>query len=421
MTLWEERIINAFTLRYYASASGAEGAASAPGKERGFLRIRSAAIFPDFENAPPDERESYLEAAESLEKQQLLSLIWVKRRKDETLSSLICRNTALLFELAGRPAPQSIVRVARKAALAAVSSFAAASAESGFFAFLGEKISPADTQRGLDEQAVTDLASLCRALEHSEKITIRALSISIFSDSKRIEQLTAIFNPVLIRAKKQKLRIPDFISLVDRSFPETLIAGKITFLFEKTGGAGEPVPLINGGGGILGLPLSTILTINSITPFTPDDSPKKTEAPTVLMIENKETFYALSEGGLFDGIEYNCCLYTGGHPNRAVGSLVKILAASGFRFYHAGDLDPDGILILQELRETAAKTVTPVRMDSNTFDRYYPWSRKLEASSIKRLAFVREELKAVPELGGLMQRIQETGRGVEQEIIDYRN
>jgi hypothetical protein len=33
---------------------------------------------------------------------------------------------------------------------------------------------------------------------------------------------------------------------------------------------------------------------------------------------------------------------------------------------------------------------------------------------------IKNETKAIPELAGLLRRIEETGLGVEQEIIDYR-
>jgi hypothetical protein len=33
---------------------------------------------------------------------------------------------------------------------------------------------------------------------------------------------------------------------------------------------------------------------------------------------------------------------------------------------------------------------------------------------------IRDEIKAIPAFAGLVRRIEETGLGVEQEIIDYR-
>jgi hypothetical protein len=117
------------------------------------------------------------------------------------------------------------------------------------------------------------------------------------------------------------------------------------------------------------------------------------------MIENKETFFALSQAApALPG--YTCFLYAGGHPNRAVRALVSLLAESGFAFSHAGGLDPGGILILQELAETAGKPISPLRMDAATFDLYLKCGRPLEAPALKRieqaLLFFYQELPKTP-------------------------
>jgi len=145
---------------------------------------------------------------------------------------------------------------------------------------------------------------------------------------------------------------------------------------------------------------------------------------TVLTIENKETFYALgspqkhSEGKNLS--HYDCFLYIGGYSNRAAAAIIKTLADSGFSFYHAGDLDPDGILILQHIQELAEKPVVTVRMDTATFDQYRAWARSLTKPMLRQIEKIREETRGNPELAGLLRRIEETGLGVEQEIIDYR-
>jgi hypothetical protein len=137
------------------------------------------------------------------------------------------------------------------------------------------------------------------------------------------------------------------------------------------------------------------------------------------MIENKETFFALAQAvPPLPG--YACFLYVGGHPNRAVRALVSLLAESGFALSHAGDLDPDGILILQELAKIAGKAVRPLRMDADTFDAYLACGKPLEPSILTRTALISETTRAIPGMAELIRRIEETGMGVEQEIIDYR-
>jgi hypothetical protein len=59
-------------------------------------------------------------------------------------------------------------------------------------------------------------------------------------------------------------------------------------------------------------------------------------------------------------------------------------------------------------------------MDAETFDRYQAWARPLTKPVLRQIEKIREETRAVPALSGLLLRIEETGMGVEQEIIDYR-
>jgi hypothetical protein len=75
---------------------------------------------------------------------------------------------------------------------------------------------------------------------------------------------------------------------------------------------------------------------------------------------------------------------------------------------------------LQNIQDIAGKPVTPVRMDAETFDQYSAWGRSLTMPMLRQIEKIREETKAIPCLAALLRRIEETGLGVEQEIIDYR-
>jgi hypothetical protein len=248
-------------------------------------------------------------------------------------------------------------------------------------------------------------------------MTTRALSIALYSDSKRLEDISSIFARFLNAAGSAGLAVPD-ISLLDRSFPDTMIAGKLRFFFRDKDAA--PPPMTNAAGAILGFPLTSVRRLREIAPLDPPAADGRAAAPpAVLMIENKETFYVLAErDDLPLGRTYDALLYIGGHPNRAAGAMVSALAASGFAFYHAGDLDVEGILILQELAAIAGKPVTPVAMDGETFDRYKTYGRKLEASMLRRVSLISEATRRLPGIAGLIRRIESTGLGVEQEIID---
>jgi hypothetical protein len=499
LTVWEKRIIAVFIERYPGSAAAAidvaagdaatavdvaaakDGvstgtalSASPPAKAPRPLRLKPDRIVPGIDQASPDDRESFLEAAESLEGRGLLSLIWARHRKGEILSALVCRNPELLYELTGKNSPKTIAEDVRKVARSFVTidtilekgrrdraakaarkgpeagetvSAGTPPEETALFAFLAENFTSMDAAGGIDVTAVLDLVHLVHFLFDRDEpvqgkvrgLTTRALSTTLYGDSKRLEALMNLFNPLFVRARRREIVLPD-LSFLDRSFPETYIAGKIAFDFaddpaggtSRTGNgaaagspenaAGDsrprgPAPLVNAVGAILSLPLETILKIRRIRPLAgeaPADAPAG-----ALMIENKETFFALSQAlPALPG--YACFLYVGGHPNRAVRALVSLLAGSGFALSHAGDLDPDGILILQELAEMAGKEVRPLRMDAATFDTYLECGRPLEPSTLKRTALISEKTRALPGMAELIRRMEETGMGVEQEIVDYR-
>ncbi|GHV44147.1 hypothetical protein AGMMS49546_27670 [Spirochaetia bacterium] len=423
MSPWEDRIINVFMERYPASA--AAKIIPQPGSppdnencsaENRVLRIPAAKVFPHFDKASPDEKESFLDAAESLEAQQLLSLVWVRHRKGELLSALICPDMEKLYRLTGRASPKTAAQAAQEAAREA-----ALNAAGAFFSFLAKDISASDAARGITAESIQDMALLFRALAKPVNLTLRALSVSLYNDSKKLEALINSYKAVFARAERQGIAFPD-LSFLDRAIPETYLAGKFCILFKDPGS----VPLLNAAGAIINLPLVTIQKIDNIEPWIPETSketppPSIVPAPSVLLIENKETFFTLAASPH----NYNCLLYAGGHPNRAVRALAGLLAKSGFAFYHAGDLDPDGILILQELQGiidnagTAGQTLMPVCMDAPTFERYLKHGKKLAPSMLRRISLITDKTRALPGMAELIKKIETTGKGIEQEIIDY--
>jgi hypothetical protein len=425
MTNWEKKIIDAFESHYFASVH-----ATGTGDDRGVLRLRSFVFFPDFDTVSFDEKVSYLEAAESLERKGIIKLNWEKHGKGERLKTLICEKFEMLFKEAGKPFPETEAEKIRAMlgakAEAVAKTIAEAAKEAAFnektaqaekvialLEFFSINFGPREIGHGLTQNTMEDFVRLLEFYSNTaqlENITTRALSILLYRDSKHLEYLLELCNPLLSRAEK-KVSVPDF-SFLERSYPETMIAGKI--IIEYKGGK---TPLVNSEGHILGIPLENAEEIEAITLVSKKDK-------TVLTIENKETFYALGNPQKHDASKelsrFDCFLYAGGYSNRAAAALVHILAASGFSFYHAGDLDPDGILILQHIHDIAEKPVTPLRMDAATFDKYLSWARTLSKPMLHQIKKIRDETRAIPQLAGLLRRIEETGMGVEQEIVDYR-
>jgi hypothetical protein len=423
MVNWERKIIDEFISHYFDSVPEIE-------EDQRILRVRSSMLFPNFDASRPDEKESYLEAAESLQQKGIIKLNWEKRGRGERLKTLSCEHFEKLFEEQGRTFPGTEAEKIKAMLGEKVSALKESALPDkntlqtekiiAFLEFYSQRFGPREIGQGFDQHNMEDFIHLleyCLGPAQQEKLTARALSILLYRDSKRLENLLAICNPLFSRAQKN-IPIPD-LAFLERSYPETMIAGRIIIQYknQKPPLVVTP-PLINTGGHILGLPLESAEAIEAIQLV----SEKKEK--TVLTIENKETFYALGSQQKHNTNKnfssYDCFLYTGGYSNRAAAALIKTLAVSGFSFYHAGDLDPDGVLILQHIQDIAERSVIPVRMDAATFDQYVVWARPLTKPMLRQIEKIREETRRNPELAGLLQRIEETGMGVEQEIIDYR-
>ncbi|MDR2923195.1 MAG: DUF2220 domain-containing protein [Treponema sp.] len=417
MTGWEKKIIDEFISHYFDSVPET-------GEGRSILRVRSSMLFPDFDASHSDEKESYLEAAEALQQKGIIKLNWEKRGRGERLKTLSCENFEKLFEETGSKYPKTEAEETRvmlgervkslKESLAMLSDNDQAKEIVAFLEFLSLHFSTREIRQGIDQHVMEEfirLMEFCCGHVKQEKLTTRALSILLYRDSKYLENLLTLFIPLVSRVQKT-IPVPD-LSFLERSYPETMIAGKIVIQYKDR----QP-PLVNASGHILGLPLENAQAIETIQLV----SEKKEK--TVLTIENKETFYALGSPQKNSTSEllsrFDCFLYVGGYSNRAAAAMIKVLAKSNFTFYHAGDLDPDGILILQHVQELAGRPVTPLRMDAVAFDLYQNWARPLTKTMLDQIKKINDETRAVPELEGLLRRIEETGTGVEQEIIDYR-
>jgi hypothetical protein len=417
MTSWEKKIIDEFISHYFDSAPET-------GEDRSVLRVRSSMLFANFDSSDPDEKISYLEAAESLQQKGIIKLNWEKRGRGERLKTLSCENFEKLFEEQGRPYPKTEAEKIRAMLGEKVKAIRESTLPdrdavqtekiTAFLEYLSLRFGPREIGQGIDQRTIEDIIRLlefCSGSAQQEKLTTRALSILLYRDSKHLENLLTLCSPLLSRAQKTVIT-PD-LTFLERSYPETMIAGKIIIQYKNQ----EP-PLVNAGGHIIGLPLESAEAIEAIKLIS------EQKEKTVLTIENKETFFALGspqKRGTNELLSmFDCFLYVGGYSNRATVGMIKVLAISNFIFYHVGDLDPDGILILQQIQDVAEKPVIPVRMDVATFDQYKAWARPLTKPMLRQIEKIREETRCNPELAGLLRRIEETGMGVEQEIIDYR-
>lgn len=79
-------------------------------------------------------------------------------------------------------------------------------------------------------------------------------------------------------------------------------------------------------------------------------------------------------------------------------------------YFHSGDLDYGGIKIFEYIQKRIFPKVQPLLMDVPTFERYIDYAEPIPKDTLKKLKNVN-----VPILQDLIQKILETGKGIEQE------
>ena len=98
-------------------------------------------------------------------------------------------------------------------------------------------------------------------------------------------------------------------------------------------------------------------------------SPKESK---VLTIENLTSFHRFKQKGFF-------CIYLAGyHSVRISKYLKKIDKPEEKEWLHFGDIDPDGFMILRNLRNKTGLDFHPYRMDERILSSYQKYSRSLE-------------------------------------------
>jgi hypothetical protein len=105
----------------------------------------------------------------------------------------------------------------------------------------------------------------------------------------------------------------------------------------------------------------------------------------VITVENLTSFHRFMEEGYF-------VLYLGGFHNRVRRDFISMLHDQNSEaiFYHFGDIDAGGFLILEHLRRTTGIDIIPYNMDLDTLKKYEKMGKPLTENDRKRLGKLRE-------------------------------
>jgi Protein of unknown function C-terminus (DUF2399) len=355
-------------------------------------------------------KTEFLDAVEELLSAKILSARWKRFRDGDDLEALYLEDPQALFNELDLPSPETVAR--QMLELLARPEWASGEL-AGLVDYLAPRLQAGHPVPVRNAAELEDLARLFSLTpQDAAACSIRALSVRLYADSKRLERLM----PVADRLSRSMGKSPLSEKLaLGRSYPEVSLA-----LFGRLAFAGCAAPWLCHGQ-ILTLPAVSVALIEAVTLEARGPSGKAASGQKVILsVENKETFHLLA-GGLNNRLfelpsPIAGTVYTGGHPNDAVKAFLRRCVAAGACLYHYGDLDPDGLLILQEIQAALAVPVVPWCMTAAIHRRYAKHGYTLDKTQTTRLSLL--DANAPEELRNLAREIEKTGIGVEQEIID---
>lgn len=391
MTSLARAILTSFAEAYPASAHSRGGRRLRIGDwQRRYPRI----------GADVEAKTEFLDAVEEVIATGLITPKWRRYREGDELQALYLDDPAGLYRLLGRPSPESV----RERMLDCVNGPEwTGQRETPLRNCVRERVASllaAGHPTGVDSvEELRDLAIVLGLTPADTRgLPIRALSTRLFNDSKRLESILPSADK--LTTEVGLLRLSDSLGLA-RSYPEVSLALSGDLLLER------PEATWRCSGRPLTLPLPTVRAIAGI---------RLERGAAVLSVENKETFYTAVER--LDASAFSCVVYTAGHRNAAVIALLERVRDSGGQLYHFGDLDPDGLQILIELRRALAVTVVPFAMDRDTYHRHAAFGYPLDSGRRERLARLLQPDSGLPaELVPTAREMLAAGVGVEQEVI----
>lgn len=374
---------------------------------KGGRKLRRAtlnALFPEME-IDVDIKEAVLGAVEELVKAGIISVKWKRFREGDEPEALYLEDAEKLYAALGSPSPKaltgemlSIIRERLSAHENRHSGSTVGKEKLILEGILAELRADIPPPCGSMKDLGDALALFRASRAETESRTLRNLSIRLFNESKRIEEIL----PLADQLGKKYLGTAISADLeLKRSFPEVsfIFFGRIKFADGREW---------EGMGCDLSLPLRSIASIRNID--------LKNER--VLTIENKETFYAFTiyNNNLTEKSRFSCVVYTGGYANNAVRKFLEIMVAGGARVSHFGDMDPEGLLIFQDIDRITNGGLSPFCMDAGIYRRYMMFGSPFSETMRMKLDRIEH-----PRLLLLAKEMRRTGIGVEQEVVSFES
>ena len=130
----------------------------------------------------------------------------------------------------------------------------------------------------------------------------------------------------------------------------------------------------------------------------------------IMTIENLTSFKRMREKDYF-------YLFLSGYHNTAKQRLLIRIAEQnrGIRWFHFGDFDPDGFLIIEHLKKKTGIAFQPIHMGLSELEKYRKYGRPMEKNDRTKAETLIEKGLYVEE----MKFMLEQNCKIEQEIVSW--
>lgn len=254
-------------------------------------------------------------------------------------------------------------------------------------------------------------------LSNRQMILERELSIAVFGDTKIFEKeyrnkllyvlkTYGNYNDLILEIEEEKDNEKEEREEIEHSILEELNiysnpkyvyfkgCAEITFEDGNSYKLSSDIPIA--------LPMNKLNTIKS---FMISDS-------AIMTVENLASYNRIHEKDYF-------VIYLAGYHNIAKQSLIKLIASQNDvkEWYHFGDIDPDGFLILENLKKKTGINFKPVYMSINELKKYEKYTKKLEDNdTTKAQGLINKGLYV-----DIMEYMLKNNVKLEQEIVSWMN
>lgn len=257
-------------------------------------------------------------------------------------------------------------------------------------------------------EKASELFPLCFfILENRQELLERELSIVQFGDSKKFE------NRFRTRVCRMLQKYGDYAELLDgvddKREKEQIILGEHNIY-------SNPSYLYIKGDAALtfhGLP-SIELSMDTPVAYSSESLQRleriEIHGSKIMTIENLTSFNRMREKDYF-------YLFLSGYHNTAKQRLLTRIAEQNrkIRWFHFGDFDPDGFLIIEHLKKKTGIAFRPIHMNLGELEKYQKYGRPMEKND-------RTKAETLIEKGLYMEEMKfmlEQNCKIEQEIVSW--